>query len=423
MNFLKKESEGGFLKKAYIASVILIVLIIFGSDFPFTNKNLPVEDVPPAVKTPEYREIAGTIQTGETLFDIFKKYALNVNELFKMREVSANLHRLRDLYPGRPYKIIMDDRHRINSFTYWIDDETVLNIVNTDEGFYGEKTVLRYEKRIEYISGAIKNNLVASIGNKKGGLFLALQLSDIFAWDIDFTTDIRSNDIYKMAVEGLYLDGKFKKYGAIVAAEFINNGQTFRAYRYEINGKADFYNEEGKSIRKTFLKAPLNFRRISSFFSRERKHPILKIYRSHDGIDYAAPTGTPVSATGDGKVLFAGHRGQYGKLVIVKHRNGYETYYGHLSRIANGIRPDRHTEQGQIIGYVGSTGLATGPHLHYEMRINNKPLNPLSIKNLSGNSVPETMMADFIQRRNDLNTRFAADKLESVVLAKRSPLP
>ncbi|MCL5808618.1 MAG: M23 family metallopeptidase [Deltaproteobacteria bacterium] len=411
------------MKKAYIASVILIVLIIFGRDFPFTNKNLPVEDVPPAVKTPEYHEIAGTIQTGETLFDIFKKYALNVNELFKMREVSANLHRLRDLYPGRPYKIIMDDRHRINSFTYWIDDETVLNIVNTDEGFYGEKTVLRYEKRIEYISGAIKNNLVSSIGNKNGGLFLALQLSDIFAWDIDFTTDIRSNDIYKMAVEGLYLDGKFKKYGAIVAAEFINNGQTFRAYRYEINGKADFYNEEGKSIRKTFLKAPLNFRRISSFFSRERKHPILKINRSHDGIDYAAPTGTPVSATGDGKVLFAGHRGQYGKLVIVKHRNGYETYYGHLSRVANGIRPDRHAEQGQIIGYVGSTGLATGPHLHYEMRINNKPLNPLSIKNLSGNSVPETMMADFIQRRNDLSTRFAADKLESFVLAKRSTLP
>jgi len=410
------------LKKAYIASIVLAALIVPGSDSGLSNKKPTGKDALQTVKTSEYREIAGRIQTGEILFDIFKKYELDTNELFKMREASADLHRLRDVSPNRPYKIILNDQEQIKSFTYWINGDTVLSIMNTDEGFYAEKTVVQYKKRIEYIGGVIKDNLVSSIGNGNGGLRLALQLSDVFAWDIDFTTDIRNNDIYRIAVEGLYLDGKFKKYGDIVAAEFINSGQPFRAYRYEINGKADFYNEEGKSVRKAFLKAPLSFRWISSSFSRGRKHPILKIYRPHQGLDYAAPTGAPVSAAGDGKVVFAAKNGQYGKLVIVKHRNGYKTYYGHLSRFAKGIRTGRHIEQGQIIGYVGSTGLASGPHLHYEMRINDKPVNPISIKIPRGNPVPEIMMADFIRLRNEVNTRFASNRFESFALARSSTL-
>lgn len=409
------------MKKVYIATIMLAAFITLSS-FHFI-KNTP-HDVLQAAKAPEYREIAGKIKTGETLFDIFKKYKLEARELFQMKEASANVHKLRHLYPGQPYKIVLDDNNRINSFSYWINDDTVLNINNTNEGFYAEKTVVQYEKRIEYIGGTIKDNLVTSIGNENGGLLLALQLSDIFAWDIDFTTDIRNNDIYKMVVESLYLDGNFKKYGNIVAAEFINNGQTFQAYRYEINGKADYYNEEGKSVKKAFLKAPLNFRRISSFFSQGRKHPILKIYRPHHGLDYAAPTGTPVSVSGDGQVSFAGRKGQYGKLVVVEHRNGYKTYYGHLSKIAKGIKTGRQMEQGQLIGYVGSTGLATGPHLHYEMRINNKPLNPLSLKISQGKAVPEKMMADFIRHRDGINNKFAASKFKNIALAKNNvPLP
>jgi murein DD-endopeptidase MepM/ murein hydrolase activator NlpD len=407
------------LKKTYIAAGVLIAFITLSS-FHFINNTSQRENILPAVKTPGYREIAGNIKTGETLFDIFRKYKLKARELFKMREASASVYRLRNLYPGQPYKIILDDSNQINSFSYWINDDTILNIMNTAEGFCAEKTVVQYETRIEYIGGAIKDNLVSSIGNENSGLLLALQLSDIFAWDIDFTTDIRNNDIYKIAVECLYLDGKFKKYGNIVAAEFINNGQTFQVYRYEVNGKFDFYNEEGKSVRKVFLKAPLNFRRISSFFSKGRKHPILKIYRPHHGIDYAAPTGTPVSVSGDGKVIFSGYKGQYGKLVVIKHRNSHKTHYGHLSRIIKGINTGRQMEQGQLIGYVGSTGLATGPHLHYEMRINNKPLNPLSIKIPRGKSGSKKMMADFVRIRNKANTQFASDKFESIMLAKNN---
>jgi murein DD-endopeptidase MepM/ murein hydrolase activator NlpD len=412
------------VKRVYIASLIfLIAFITLRSNFSIIDKKNPEKEVPRTEKTSEYREIAGNIHTGETLFDIFKKYKLDVKELFKMREASADLHRLRDLYPSRPYKIILDENDQINSFTYWINDDTILNIRNTNEGFCAEKIAVQYEKRIEYIGGTIRDNLASSMEREKGGLLLALQLSDIFAWDIDFTTDIRNNDVYKIAVEGLYLDGEFKKYGDIIGTEFINNGETFRAYRYEINGKLDYYNEEGKSMKKAFLKAPLNYRRISSFFSKGRQHPILKIYRPHHGVDYAAPRGTPVSLAGDGKVVFAGNRGQYGKLVIVEHRNGYKTYYGHLSGISKGIRTGRRAEQGQIIGYVGSTGLATGPHLHYEMRINDKPVNPLSIKIPHGKSIPEKMMADFVQLKNDMNTQFASNNFGSFALAQNSTLP
>jgi len=185
---------------------------------------------------------------------------------------------------------------------------------------------------------------------------LALQLSDIFAWDIDFTTDIRNSDSFKVIAEGLYLNGEFKKYGDILSAEFTNNGETYRAYRFELNGKIDYYDAEGKSMRRAFLKAPLSYRRISSGFSRSRFHPILRIYRPSHGVDFAAPTGTPVSVVGDGTVNFAGYKGGYGNIVIIRHPNGWKTYYAHLSRFGKGIRKAVKIKQGQIIGYVGSTG-------------------------------------------------------------------
>jgi murein DD-endopeptidase MepM/ murein hydrolase activator NlpD len=253
----------------------------------------------------------------------------------------------------------------------------------------------------------------------KGNLMLALQLSDIFAWDIDFSTDIRNDDVFKIVVEGLYLNGEFKKYGEILSAEFVNKGETFSAYRFENDGRVDYYSSEGKSLRKAFLKAPLSFRRISSYFSRGRYHPVLKIYRPHHGLDYAAPTGTPVSAAGDGAVLFAGRKGQYGNLIIVRHSNGYKTYYGHLSRIGKGVRKGTRVDQGEVIGYVGATGLATGPHLHYEMRVNNRPINPLSLKIPHGKAIPASLMADFRKFKNEMDVKLASIPAASYLLTEK----
>lgn len=393
------------MRKIFIITIFLVIAFLaLRSNFDVIKKS--ERTIPPSEG--KYREITGTIKTGETLFDIFKKYKLDLEELFKLRKASADIHKLRELYPGRPYKIIIDDSSQINGFVYWVDDDNILNITRTESGFCAEKVAVNYERRTQHIGGTIKDNLISSIGEGRENLLLALQLSDIFAWDIDFTTDLRKGDVFKIVAEGYYLNGEFKKYGDILSAEFINNGETYRAYSFEHDGKVDYYDDEGKSLRRAFLKAPLSFRRISSGFSNRRFHPILKICRPHHGLDYAAPSGTPVSSVGDGTVLFAGHKSQYGKLVIVRHPNNWRTYYGHLSKIAKNITRGRKLQQGQIIGYVGSSGLATGPHLHYELRVHKKPVNPLTVKLPRGKSIPKGLMAGFRKFKNEMNIQLAS---------------
>ena len=354
------------------------------------------------------REIKGTIKKGETLSDIFVKYRLSIRELFSLKEASANIHQLRDLQVNQPYRIVLDKNNKINSFSYWIDEDHILNVRCGENGFCAEKIPVTYEKRIECLSGVIKENLVSSLGQDRNAVMLALDLSDIFAWDIDFASDIKTGDTFKVVVEGFFLNGKLRKYGNILSAEIENNGETYRAYRFSNGGHADYYDAAGKSLKKAFLKAPLNFRRISSTFSHKRKHPVLKICRPHHGIDYAAPRGTPVSAAGDGTVVFSGRRGGYGNLVILQHLNGCTTYYGHLSKICNAAHTGKKVTQGEIIGQVGATGIATGPHLHFEMRINNIPVNPLSVKIARGGAIAGKSMAEFDRVKNEMDAKLAS---------------
>jgi murein DD-endopeptidase MepM/ murein hydrolase activator NlpD len=365
---------------------------------------------PPSVPRLVSREIAGEIKKGETLFEIFKKHSLDIAELYKLRQASADVYGLKALNPGRSYRILLDDDEQIVSFFYGIDDDSSLNICRTDRGYRAEKVAICYEKRVQRIGGTIRGNLIASLEGGAEGLLLALKLSDIFAWDIDFNTDLRNNDSFKIVAEGLYRDGNFKRYGNILAAEFINDGETYRAYAFEQKGKIGYYDEIGRPLRKAFLKAPLSFRYVSSSFSRGRYHPILKITRPHHGLDYAAAAGTPVSAIGNGTVLFAGRRGDYGNLIILKHQNGYKTYYGHLSKIAKGVRNGAKVGQGSIIGYVGATGLATGPHLHYEARIGDRPVNPTLIKSEPGIPIPKEMLVAFRELRDRMDPIIAAIK-------------
>jgi murein DD-endopeptidase MepM/ murein hydrolase activator NlpD len=386
--------------------VFAVILIIFA----IVRVNFTVPERPESVSSDREacKEICGTVKEGETLFDIFKRYSLDVGDLLKLREASADIHRLRQLHPGQTYKIAVDEHSRVDSFDYWIDEDNILSIKRVGTGFCAEKVCVEYEKRIERLGGIIRDNLITSMGEDRERVMLALRLSDIFAWDIDFSSDLRKGDIYKLVVEGYYLDGEFKKYGDILSAEFVNHGELYHAYRFERNGEADYFDGDGKSLKRAFLKAPLNFRRISSYFSRSRLHPILRIYRPHRGLDYSAPAGTPVSAVGEGTVQFAGYKRQYGKLVIIKHANGWRTYYGHLSTIAKSIRRGKKIHQGQVIGRVGSTGLATGPHLHYELRIRNKPVNPLSVKMPRGKAIPEKHLAEFRAFRNQMDAQFAS---------------
>ena len=397
------------MKKVFVLAIFFAAVLTIVGNLGISSR----DDQDISTQNRDMKEISDVIKKGETLFDIFKRYNLDLRELFELREASADIYRLRKLYPGQPYKIWVDNNDRVNSFIYWIDDDNILNITRSDSGFYAKKVAVAYEKRILHIGGTIQDNLISSIGGEgeEGGredLMLALNISDIFTWDIDFTSDLRNGDTFKVIVEGLYLDGEFKKYGDLICVEFMNNSESYTAYRFENEGRADYYNGEGRSLKRAFLKAPLSFRRISSTFSNGRFHPILKRYRPHHGLDYAAPTGTPVSAIGSGTVTFSGIKGQYGNLVIIKHPHGYKTYYGHLSKIEKNIKKGAKVEQGQIIGLVGATGLATGPHLHYELRINGKPLNPLTVRLPRGKTIPVKMRADFMQFKKTMDSRLAS---------------
>lgn len=349
------------------------------------------QDGPPSFSM----EIRDVVKTGETMFDIFKKYGLDLNQLDQLKEASAEVYRLRRITAGRPYKIALDAENNVLSLTYQIDHEAELNVVRDEPGFRAEKVEIAYEVRKVGLAGTIENNLVSSLDKGGPSVQLALDLSDIFSWDVDFTTDIRKGDSYRIVVEELRLDGEFRRYGNILAAEFTNNGSTHRAYRYEVNGRAGYFDEDGNSLRRAFLKAPLSFRRISSGFSRSRLHPVLRVRRPHFGVDYVAPRGTPVSALGEGTVRFAGWKGANGRLVVLSHPMGYRTHYGHLSRIARGVRPGARVRQGDVIGYVGATGRVTGPHLHFQIDRNGRVLNPLSVNVPRGTGVPKRQIAGF----------------------------
>jgi murein DD-endopeptidase MepM/ murein hydrolase activator NlpD len=381
--------------------------------------------VPPAAQpspTPDaqssFKAIRSTIGRGETLFDVFKSNGLDISDLMAIKEAAASVHRLKEVQPGQPYAITVDLDNCVNSFVYWIDSDSILKVQRVESGFQAEKCKVPYEASILTLAGSIDDNLISSIGEDREHLLLALKISDIFAWDIDFTSDLRKDDAYVIVVEGLYLNGEFRKFGEVLSAEFVNSGKRHVAYRFECGGKVDYYDGGGKSLKKAFLKAPLSFRRISSYFSRKRFHPILRTYRPHRGVDYAAARGTPVSATCDGTVVLAGRKPQYGRLVVLKHRNGYRTYYGHLSRIKRRVKRVAKVEQGDVIGYVGATGLASGPHLHYEVRQRGRHVNPLTMESVGGDRIPVAFMTEFRRVTGTMDAMLAASAQYSVGLSQ-----
>ena len=353
---------------------------------------------------------AGIVRSNETMESIFNKYNLSKIDLSMIYHTSKKYYNLSKLSIGDIYSFEIDkEKNTVQSMRYGIDDMSFLNVVRKQEGFKAEKISLQLSKRIGSLYITIKDSLVLSMPNAhREYRRLAQDLSDIYAWDIDFSNDIRDGDIVKIIVEELWIGEVFRGYGNILAAEFINNGKIHAAYRFELNGYVDYYNSNGKSLKKSLLRSPLKFKYISSRFSRKRLHPKLRVYKPHLGVDYAASPGTPVSAAGSGTVLFAGYKGKNGKMVKIRHNRGFITYYGHLSRIPGKIRKGSKVSQGDIIGYVGSTGLATGPHLDYRIRHNGNFVNPLKIRLPRGKSVPDNLVANFREIVNSFNSALAS---------------
>jgi murein DD-endopeptidase MepM/ murein hydrolase activator NlpD len=290
---------------------------------------------------------------------------------------------------------------------YQNSDGKVLTLAHGDLGWITSRYSQPLVVTPALARGTIKDSLYQSAMDEKIDFELALELADIFAWDIDFFVDIRPGDNYAFLYEQKYKEGKLIGNGRITAAHFHNDSTHHLAYYYKVPGRnADYYDHEGKSLRKQFLKSPLRYSRISSGYSRRRLHPILKIYCPHQGIDYAAPVGTPVAAVGHGRVIFKGWKNGYGRYIAIRHNNRYTTTYGHLSRYAAKVKVGSIVEQGEVIGYVGASGLASGPHLDFRMKKNGSFVNPLKMRFPAAQPVPDIYIEDFKQHIAHLEEEF-----------------
>jgi len=356
------------------------------------------------------------IRQGDTLAAIFKNLGLApalLHEIVNSSRIAAKLAHIR---PGQQLKLALDDSGALQQIILQRDRISSLNIERTASGYQAEERSREVERREAVVQGHIVSSLF--VDGQKAGLSDAqiMELANIFGWDIDFALELREGDQFYVIYEEIYLDGEKLRNGPILAAEFINKGTTYRAIRYtDSKGDTAYYDPEGHAKRRAFIRTPVKFARISSGFTRKRWHPVLKKWRSHKGVDYAAPRGTPVKATGNGKVVFRGKKGGYGNVIFLRHGGKYTTVYGHLSRFAKGIKQGSKVKQGQVIGYVGSTGLATGPHLHYEFRINGVHRNPLTVKLPKTVRLPKKEMARFLQQTRPLIAQLDELRAKSMV--------
>lgn len=342
------------------------------------------------------------IGRNDTLDRVFRRMRLSLADLAAIRSLPGMKEDLDRLRLGESLTLVRRGEALLG-LTRRLTPAQTLNVVKDASGFRAQVVANPLETRTRTLSAKIDSSLFEAMSAAGGHDSTTLALADIFAWDIDFVNDIQPGDTFTVTYDEVYDHGKYIQDGPILAARFVNAGREYLAVRYvSPDGHAGYYTPDGRSLRKAFLRAPLEFTRVSSPFSLHRKHPILNLIRAHKGVDYAAPIGTPVHAAGDGRVIFAGRRGGYGNLVEIDHAHGITTVYGHLSRFARGLHVGQHVSQGTLIAYVGMTGLATGPHLHYEYRVNGVFKNPQTVSLPDAVPIDGTLRADFLAKTGPL---------------------
>jgi murein DD-endopeptidase MepM/ murein hydrolase activator NlpD len=358
---------------------------------PGDPRELPVAEAP---REPEITRMTGIIKSGDTPSSLLEG-CMPTPEIYNLCNESKSVYPLNNLKAGQPWTMIYSGDALVG-LEYEIDSEERLVVSMADGGYDFRREAIPYEIETKTVAGVIESSLFGAIGQAGENDELGIRLANVFAYDVDFTRDLRQGDSFKAIIQKRYREGSFVGYGPLIAASFTNQGQTFYAYSYaDRNGNTAYYDQNGRPLRKAFLKSPLPFTRISSGYSMSRLHPILKYRRPHQGIDYAAPTGTPISTVADGIVAQVGSNNSQGKFVRVIHSNGYETIYNHMSKFAQVSKKGAKVKQGQVIGYVGSTGYATGPHLDFRMRQNGKLINPLKLKVMPADPIAKKEMPNF----------------------------
>lgn len=347
-----------------------------------------------------WEKVEDTVRRGDTFSGLLLRNRVSMQEIARVLEVTRRLSLFspRALQPGQTMTLERDDYGVLRRLAFTLSAEETYIYESRGDSLVAWLQPVDREMRLRKFEGTIRSSVDEAIHAAGGDTRLTMKFADAFAYDIDFLTEVQKGDRFSLLVEEKIVDGKFLGYGEILYGVYDGRTEDASAvwFRHAAAPRGGFYSRDGKALRKSFLRAPLNYRRISSHFAKSRFHPIRRVYRPHHGVDYAAAVGTPVVAVADGTVGFAGWKGGYGKLVQVRHAGRTETAYGHLSRIGKGIRPGARVSQGQVIGYVGQTGVATGPHLHYEVVQNGVKINPLAIKNVPAEPLSAAAMSDFL---------------------------
>lgn len=374
-------------------------------------------DMPAAQSSAPFEFVAITIGRNDTLDQVFRGLQLKLSDLAELRGLPDVRKSLDMIRPGDVIQLTHLDGE-IKSLSRRINETATLSVTRAEAGFSANIVENPFETEERMLRGTVDSSLYVAVNSAGGTDRLAVELADVFKYDIDFVNSVRQGDSFIVAHEQEFQDGEFVRDGDILAAEFVNAGRTYRAVRYvSPQGRADYYTPDGRPVRKAFLRYPVDYARISSGFSTARRHPVLNRVRAHKGIDFAAPTGTPIKAAGSGRVVSRGKNGGYGNAVVIDHGKGITTLYGHMSRYARGLSAGSRVAQGQVIGYVGMTGLATGPHVHYEYRVNGVHKNPARVTIPKSDPVPANLMADFKAQTTPLLARLDTPSASQVLVA------
>lgn len=359
------------------------------------------------------------VNRGDNLSSMFLRLGLGAQEVQDILDLGTPAATLTHLLPGQQIKVKIGDNKELQELVYDVQEKS-LHIKREQDKLEATDVKHELETRVGFAAGVIDSSLFEAA--QKGGLSdtMTLEMAAIFRWDIDFAQNLRGGDSFTVLYEEHYLAGEKVRDGEILAAEFTNRGKTYRAMRFQQGSdEATYYTPEGLSLRKAFLITPVKFTRISSGFNLKRYHPVLHRIRAHKGVDYAAPTGTPITAASSGKIEFKGIKGGYGNTVVLQHANNYSTLYAHMSGFAKGIKQGGSVTQGQVIGYLGQSGLATGPHLHYEFRINGVHKDPLKAKLPKAEPILAKYKDAFTRGAQQLTAQI--DILKSNKLALKNP--
>lgn len=329
-------------------------------------------------RDPERGEILrGEVQRGDTAGKILGEW-MDANDLAALLAAAKPVYALTSIRFGQPFTIVRDpDDGSFRSFCYEINQEASLVVEKTPEGFRARQEEIDYRITLTAVRGRIVSTLSEAVAQEGENVALAIALADIFASEINFITDLREGDSFEVLVEKRFRGDAFAGYGRVLGARFVNRGERHAAYLFHNEqGRETYYDAKGENLRRQIMKAPLSFLRVTSRYSMARRHPVFGNVRPHQGIDYGAPSGTPIMAVGDGVITSIGRAGGYGNQIIIRHDNGLESLYGHMSRFAKTMKKGKRVRQGQTIGYVGATGTATGPHLDFRIRKNGTFVNP-----------------------------------------------